>query len=107
MRLTIFIFAALLFLSACHSFDSKKWKADKSSRQKQAKYLLRQNILSEKSYQDVMQLLGKEDITRFRDTINNLFEIEYILGSAYWIGFDRMAIRFRNGMVDTVYIYDD
>lgn len=105
MRLSIFICLSVLLFSACHSFDSKTWKSDKLSRRKQANYLINHNILSGKSYQEVLQLLGEEDLNfQLHDTTTNNFTIEYILGT-YWIDFDRLAIRLSNGSVDSIYRY--
>jgi len=95
-----------MVLLSCNSFDSEKWKNDKTSRKRQAKAIIRNKVLSHKTYHQVREMLGPEDIRpTFNDTTKN-GRIEYIIGTV-WIGFDRLAIRFKEGYVDSVYRYDD
>lgn len=52
-------------------------------------------------------MLGPEDLnSNFKDTITYDGTVEYILGT-YWIDFNRLAIRFKKGHVDSVYRYHD
>ena len=78
-------------------FDADKWKADKRNRHSQLKYLLRSNVLIGKSYNQVYQLLGEEDISsRMYDTISNNpnFTIQYITGGCGAIDYERLLIHF-------------
>jgi len=97
----------LLAFSACSTFNSEKWKNDKSSRKKQVNAIIKSKVLLNKTYPQVLELLGPEDFGFNRDdTIKSSFRIEYIVGSVM-IDFDRLAIRFKQDIVDSVYRYHD
>ena len=94
-------------LISCSSFDSEKWKNDKTSRKSQAKSIIKNRVLVNKTYYQVREMLGPEDFnSNFKDTITYDGTFEYILGT-YWIDFDRLTIRFKKGHVDSVYRYHD
>ncbi|MFI5204802.1 MAG: hypothetical protein ACHQF2_09930 [Flavobacteriales bacterium] len=96
-KITALFITWLFFFSACHSFDSDDWKGNKSGRKDQSNSIIRSEILIDKSYADVLQLLGKEDLTsKNQDTIPNNpnFTIQYILGACNYIDFERLVIQF-------------
>lgn len=97
----LLIIISLAFL-ACSTFNSDKWKNDKSSRKRQVNAIIRNKVLINKTYPQVIELLGPEDLNLKRDSLT----IEYIVGTVL-IDFDRLAIRFKNGIVDSIYRYHD
>ena len=105
-RIPLLIIIWLAF-PACTAFNSDKWKNDKSSRKKQVKAIIKSKVLVNKTYPQVLELLGPEDLNFNRDdTIKSNFRIEYIVGNVF-IDFDRLAIRFQKDIVDSVYRYHD
>ena len=77
-----------------------------SSRKKQVKAIISNKVLDNKTYAQVTAILGPEDLLHKNDTVKTRVIIEYILGT-YYIDFDRLAIRFKEGIVDSVYRYHD
>lgn len=97
-RLAIILLAVGL-ISCKPSFDSDKWKSDMSVRQKQADNLIESEILLNKTYDEIYQLLGDRDLdSRLKDSIENNknFTIQYILGGCNWIDYDRLVIEFKD-----------
>jgi len=108
MKFLIFILIIVgSTLLACNTFDSEKGRNDKSNRKRQANAIIKNKVLLNKSYQQVLELLGPEDLNFERnETPKGNFKIEYIIGTV-WIDFDRLAIRFKQGVVDSVFRYHD
>lgn len=90
-----------LLISSCNSFNSDDW-AVKKNRSKQINSLIRSKILINKSYDEVIQLLGKEDIsTKQPDSVFGYikFSIQYFTGGGRWIDYERLLIVFDSARV--------
>lgn len=88
------------FLASCHSFDSEKWINDKSSREGQLESIIKSKILIGKTYQEVINILGKEDQYRIDDSLStDKFSIQYVVGGCNFIDFKRLRIIFEKSQV--------
>ncbi len=93
-----FAIALLIIFTACSSnieFDSDLWNRDKSTRSKQIKNLTKSEILINKSFDEVIELLGEFDLdyrNGYASMNNDSFIISYITGNCNWIDFERLEI---------------
>ena len=107
----IAVLCVTLLLYACKNrkFNSEDWKADKY-RDKQINSLIRSKILVGKTYDEVIQLLGKEHInTKQFDSLagSSRFTIQYLTGATRWIDFERLSIVFDSSNVISAEKYYD
>lgn len=100
--LTIILSISFL-LYACNNarFNSEDWKANKN-RHKQITSLVKSKVLIGKSYNEVTQLLGKEDLNSKQfDSLPGFsnFSIQYLTGGGQMIDLERLFIAFDSSRV--------
>lgn len=95
---------------SCHSnFDPDKWKADTSKRKEQSIDLIKSGVLIDKSYKEIIHLLGGCDVDSRLNKLSDeaeameSFTLKYFLGGCNWIDFEKMVIEFENDTVVKVY----
>jgi hypothetical protein len=112
LQILLFDFALLSLLVSCsgNSFKADEWQA-KENRSKQINSLIRSKLLLGKSYYEVIQILGKEDLNSDNDvdkiSSNQRFSIQYLTGGGRGIDFERLLITFDSGKVIRVEKYYD
>ena len=99
----VLIFFLLIAVVSCSNrrFNSEDWKANEN-RPKQIDPLIRSKLLIGKPYNEVVQILGKQDFFfGMPDTVsvNKEFSIQYLTGGGKWIDFERLLITFDSGKV--------
>lgn len=102
-QILLFNFALLFILVSCsgNSFKAHEWQS-KENRSKQINSLIRSKLLLGKSYYEVIQILGKEDLSSDKVDLfsfNQKFSIQYLTGGGRWIDFERLLITFDSGKV--------
>jgi hypothetical protein len=95
----LFILFTTVVSCSNRQFNEEDWKANKN-RVKQVNSLIRSNRLIGKSYEEVINILGQNEILPVQnDTIPGKFSVEYLTGGRRWIDFERLRIYFERGMV--------
>lgn len=99
----LFSIILLFIVVSCstNSFSFEDW-LERKNRSKQIDPLIRSKLLIGKSYFEVNQILGKEDLssgTSDTASFNQKFSIQYLTGGGRWIDYERLLIRFDSGKV--------
>lgn len=108
MKLKIVLFFCIAALLSCKNarFNSDEWKAN-NDRFKQINTLIKSKVLIGKSYIEVVDLLGKEDLPKQYDSLpdDSKFSIQYLTGGGQLIDMERLLIFFDSSKVVSVEKY--